>query len=217
MVAGRLEATITTVFTGIIQDVGRIAAIRREGDQAHMRIETGLDMADWRAGDSVAVDGCCLTLTTMDAAVFEVVLSPETLARTVFGDARIGRRVNLEPALRLGDALGGHLLSGHVDGVGTVADSSETGEHRRLDFNLPPELAPYVAWKGSVAVNGVSLTVNAVRRDGFEVNLIPHTLAHTNLGDLRRGDRVNIETDLLARYVERLLQFRNVGTEAGEQ
>jgi riboflavin synthase len=127
---------------------------------------------------------------------------------TTFGDATAGRKVNLEPALRLGDAMGGHLVTGHVDGIGTVESTDDIGEHRQLRFGLPEALARYVVVKGSVTINGVSLTVNKVEDRFFTVNLIPHTLSHTNLGMLQPGSRVNIETDLVGRYVERLMEYR---------
>jgi len=193
------------MFTGIIQDVGRIARISREAAQTHFSIATALDTPAWQLGDSIAVDGCCLTATAIQSGSFDVTLSLETLRLTVFGSVQEGRRVNLEPALRMGDALGGHMVSGHVDGMGRLEDMKEIGEHRFMRFTLPQELLRYVAHKGSVAVNGVSLTVNEADDRGFTVNLIPHTLAHTNLGTLKAGDTVNIETDLLGRYVERLM------------
>lgn len=197
------------MFTGIIQDVGRIARIEREGMQAHFSIETALDTCNWHTGDSVAVDGCCLTATAVRNGSFDVTLSQETLSLTMFATASKGRRVNLEPALRMGDALGGHMVSGHVDGMGRLESIEEDGEHRSMRFLLPPDLLRYVVHKGSVAVNGVSLTVNLADDRGFTVNLIPHTLRHTNLGDLQAGDAVNIETDLLGRYVERLMSQRD--------
>jgi len=195
------------MFTGIIQDIGVIQSIQREPEQAHMTIETALDMSNWQNGDSVAVDGCCLTLTGFGAGKFSATLSQETLNLTIFEQAREGQRANLEPALRMGDALGGHMVSGHIDGTGSVEDVRAAGEHRLLRLRIPEALARYVVKKGSVAVNGVSLTVNHVDGCVFEVNLIPHTLMHTNLGDLASGDRVNIETDMYGRYVEQLMQF----------
>ncbi|MDX8401747.1 MAG: riboflavin synthase [Mariprofundaceae bacterium] len=197
------------MFTGIILDVGRIEYIERDGDQALFRFSTHLDMCDWRCGDSIAVNGCCLTVTRLLEGAFEAVLSPETLARTTFGDAREGEAVNLEPALRAGDRLGGHFVSGHVDDVGRLASLRELeGGHRELRFSLPATISPLVAKKGSVAVNGVSLTVNAVDDRGFTVNLIPHTLQHTNLGELQPGMPVNIEADMLARHLARLMEAR---------
>ncbi|GMR00306.1 MAG: riboflavin synthase [Zetaproteobacteria bacterium] len=199
--------SIRRMFTGIIQDVGVIQSIQRELEQAYMTIETTLDMSNWQNGDSIAVDGCCLTLTDFGTEKFSVTLSQETLNLTTFGQAQEGKRANLEPALRMGDALGGHMVSGHVDGTGKVDDIQPAGEHRLFRFSVPENLARYVVKKGSVAVNGVSLTVNEVDGCAFEVNLIPHTLANTNLGDLADGDRVNIETDMYGRYIERMMQF----------
>jgi len=199
--------SIGRMFTGIIQDVGAIESIQHESEQAHMVFRTSLDMTNWGPGDSVAVDGCCLTLTDFSAGEFSATLSQETLNLTTFGQAKEGKRVNLEPALRMGDALGGHMVSGHIDGTGTIDDIQSAGEHRIFRFSVPGNLARYVVKKGSVAVNGVSLTVNEVDGCAFEVNLIPHTLANTNLGDLAGGDRVNIETDMYGRYIERMTQF----------
>jgi len=200
------------MFTGIILDVGRIAAVQRQAGQMALHVSTQLDMRGWHEGDSVAVDGCCLTITAFPArAEFAAVLSPETLDCTHFHTVRIGQRVNLEPALHLGDVLGGHMVSGHVDGVGRVLAMEEAGGgHYVLRIELPSKLQRYVIVKGSVAVNGVSLTVNAVDDKGFTVNLIPHTLSHTNLGCLDQGQPVNIETDMIGRYVERLLACRGL-------
>ena len=197
------------MFTGIIQDVGRLERIDVKSDGADWRVSTHLGMGGWQLGDSVAVDGCCLTVTAFpEPGVFAATLSPETLAKTSFAGAMPGRRLNLEPALRLGDALGGHWVTGHVDDVAEVVAVAPVGEHVRMDFIVPAHLAGYVVVKGSVTLNGVSLTVNAVDNRRFSVNLIPHTLSHTNLGDLAPADRVNLETDILGRYVERLLQAK---------
>jgi len=166
----------------------------------------GLGLKDVAVGDSIAVDGVCLTVVARKARTFEADVSQETLACTAGFAA--GDRVNLEKAMRLADRLGGHLVSGHVDGLGTVARIAAAGANRRLAVAVPKALARYVARKGSVAVNGVSLTVNAVKGPVFEVNLIPHTLTTSNLGALRVGDKVNVEVDMLARYVERLKSNR---------
>ncbi len=201
------------MFTGIIQDVGAIDAVRQEAEQAHLVFRTALDMGAWQLGDSVACNGCCLTITDFPAAdAFAATLSRETLDLTTFGellndDAAVGAAINLEPALRVGDPLGGHMVTGHVDGVGGVASIEAVGEHRVITFSLPDALARYVVQKGSITVNGVSLTVNHVTKNDFTVNLIPHTLSHTNLGALQVGARVNLETDMYGRYVERLMQF----------
>ena len=196
------------MFTGIIQNVGTITAIERENEQTHMCFSTTLDMSRWQLGDSVACNGCCLTITAFPSDTeFAATLSMETLRLTTFADAMVGDAVNLEPALRVGDALGGHMVSGHVDGIGSVTSVQSIGEHREFTFHVPDALARYVVVKGSITVNGVSLTVNTVGRNDFTVNLIPHTLSHTNLGALQTGTTVNIETDMYGRYVERLMQF----------
>jgi riboflavin synthase len=200
------------MFTGIVQAVGRIARVEGGPSAARLTVDTGaLDVTDVRVGDSIAVDGCCLTVVAIashdgrPAVSFDV--SHETLRCTVGLDAP--GPVNLEKALRLADRLGGHLVTGHVDGVGTVAaierivDGADAGS-RRLAIDVPTQLARFIATKGSVAVRGVSLTVNGVAGTTFDVNLIPHTLAVTTLGTLGAGDRVNVEVDLVARYVERL-------------
>jgi riboflavin synthase len=161
-----------------------------------------LQLDDVALGDSIAVNGVCLTVTARDAASFAVDVSPETIACTVGFEP--GAAVNLEKALRLSDRLGGHLVSGHVDGTGVVERFEAIGDNRLLAVRVPPALSRYVAHKGSITVNGVSLTVNAVADDVFQVNLIPHTLGATNLQHLRVGAKVNLEVDLLARYIERL-------------
>jgi len=196
------------MFTGIIQDVGSIQHIVRESEQTHMLFNTALDMRNWNTGDSVACNGCCLTITDFPSATaFAATLSQETLRLTTFVHACINDAVNLEPALRVGDALGGHMVTGHIDGAGAVKSVRAIGEHREFSFEIPDALARYVVVKGSVTINGVSLTVNSVGRNDFTVNLIPHTLSHTNLGALQAGATVNIETDMYGRYVERLMQF----------
>ncbi|MDQ6992736.1 MAG: riboflavin synthase [Mariprofundus sp.] len=196
------------MFTGIIKDIGRIAVLKPEPEQLHVVVETALEMQGWALGDSIAVNGCCLTITAFPAINrFAATLSNETLALTCFSDANVADGLNLEPALRVGDALGGHMVSGHIDGVGQVQAITATGEHRQIEFKLPYALARYVVMKGSIAVHGVSLTVNQVSDCCFSVNLIPHTLSYTTLGKLEEGDMVNIETDMYGRYVERLTQF----------
>ncbi|NDY96389.1 riboflavin synthase [Wenzhouxiangella limi] len=199
------------MFTGIIQSAGTIAAIDAVDQGVRMRIQCPeLAPSDWREGDSVAVSGCCLTALALDGEGFSADLSAETLARTSLGRLRPGDRVNLEPAMALGDRLGGHLVSGHVDGLAEVVDVRPIGESYRLRLRVPEPLARFMAEKGSVTLDGVSLTVNAVEAHEFEVNLIPHTWQVTTLGDLSVGDRVNLEIDLLARYLDRLLQQRGL-------
>lgn len=193
------------MFTGIIQDVGKVRAVTpRGGDIEYVVAVDRLPLATTRAGDSIAVDGVCLTVTRIGANEFAADVSRETLAVTTFGGLEAGTRVNLEPALRAGDALGGHLVSGHVDGVAEVLSVAPDARSVRVAIRVPAALARYIARKGSVCVDGVSLTVNRVQGDTFDVNLVPHTQAVTTLGEWRAGRRVNLEVDQVARYVERL-------------
>ena len=195
------------MFTGIVAAVGTVtAAVPAAGGLRLVVDAAGLGLKDVAVGDSIAVNGICLTVAARSARNFEADVSRETLACTA-GFAR-GGRVNLEKALRATDRLGGHLVSGHVDGVGTVTRMQRAGANRVVAFRAPAQFAKYIARKGSVTLNGVSLTVNAVNGVKFTVNLIPHTLAETNLGELGVGRRVNIEVDMLARYVERLHEKR---------
>jgi len=192
------------MFTGIVEATGVVGDVVSGHGGAQVVIGSGtLDLSDVRIGDSIAVNGCCLTVVGLESAGFRVDVSQQTLDCTTGFEA--GARVNLEKALRLSDRLGGHLISGHVDGVGEVTRREPAEESWLVEVRVPADLAKYVARKGSISVNGVSLTVNRVEADRFEVNLIPHTLAVTNLKDLRPGAQVNIEVDLLARYLERLL------------
>lgn len=194
------------MFTGIVQDVGRIAALESRGGDLRVTVEVDrLSLAQTRAGDSIAVAGVCLTVLDLTSRTFAADVSNETRSLTTFGDFVVGARVNLEPALRAGDALGGHLVSGHVDGLGTVLDLGGDARSMRVRFRAPNALARYLARKGSVTIDGVSLTVNDVEGEVFGVNLIPHTWTVTTLGELTPGRRVNLEIDQVARYVERLL------------
>jgi riboflavin synthase len=194
------------MFTGIIQDVGRILALEALGGDTRLTVAVDrLDLSRCAIGDSIAVAGVCLTAIAFEPRAFSADVSRETLSLTTIGDWRAGRRVNLEPAVRAGDALGGHLVSGHVDGVGEVSARFDQARSQGLRIRVPPTLARYFARKGSVALDGVSLTVNAVERQEIEVNLVPHTLAVTTLAELAVGDRVNLEVDLIARYIERLV------------
>ena len=192
------------MFTGIVQATGSIHSSTPTDKGARIEIASGaLDLGDVRIGDSIAVDGCCLTVIERTPLGFLVDVSQETLDCTT-GFAP-GRAVNLEKALRLADRLGGHLVSGHVDGVGEVTRFERVGESWLLEVRVPAGLARYIARKGSITISGVSLTVNRVEGDRFDVNLIPHTLEVTNLDALQAGARVNLEVDLVARYLERLL------------
>jgi riboflavin synthase len=195
------------MFTGIIQAVGRLGASDARGGDLRLRIEAGaLDLTDAQLGESIAVSGVCLTVVAFDATGFSADVSNETLALTTLGRLREGAAVNLERALRAGDRLGGHLVSGHVDGQGRVVRRWPDARSERWRFAAPTALLRYVAVKGSICVDGVSLTVNAVDDEGFEVNLVPHTLQHTAFGATADGDGVNLEVDVIARYVERLAQ-----------
>jgi riboflavin synthase len=196
------------MFTGIIQAVGRIAELKPVGQSAAVTVDTGdLDLSDVAIGDSIACNGVCLTVTRLVPGGFAVDVSQETLKVTAGFAA--GAAINLEKSLRLADRLGGHLVSGHVDGSGEVATIKLVDGSREVAIRYPAGLGRYIARKGSITVNGVSLTVNTVTTDTFSVNLIPHTLAVTNLKDLKQGDRVNLEVDLVARYVESMLGQSN--------
>lgn len=197
------------MFTGIVQAVGTVLALTPRGGDVELVVDTGaLGLADAAIGDSIAVGGACLTATRCDGACFAADVSNETLAKTTLGGLRAGSRVNLEKALRAGQALGGHYVTGHVDGVGHMVAAHDDGRSWRVTFEVPAELARYVATKGSVTIDGVSLTVNEVDGARFGVNLIPHTREVTTLGALRPGDPVNVEVDIIARYVERLVTMR---------
>ena len=193
------------MFTGLIREVGRVAAIDGGADGVRLTIEAPKTARAAQPGDSVALAGVCLTVVdrTDGRLAFEAV--PETLARSSLQTLEPGSRVNVEPALRAGEPLGGHYVQGHVDGVGEVRSVAPEGDGRRIWVDAPPELMRYMVEKGSVAVEGTSLTVAALDERGFAVALIPHTLGETTLGDLEPGDRVNLEADVLAKYVERLL------------
>src|SRR5580658_5833194 len=194
------------MFTGIVQDVGRVQLLEPRGGDVRMVIQFDrLKPSDFQVGDSICVQGCCLTATEFPGRAFAADVSRETLNLTTLGDLRAGTPVNLEPSLKAGDALGGHLVSGHVDGVAEICERSDEARSQRFRIRVPPALARYVARKGSVALDGVSLTVNAAEQQEFEVNLVPHTLAVTTLAGLAVGERVNVEVDVIARYTERLL------------
>jgi riboflavin synthase len=192
------------MFTGLIEDLGKVEAIDRGDDGARLRIATTLapEISD---GDSIAVNGCCLTATVVAADSFETEAMNQTLQVTALGTVDEGARVNLELAMKAGDRLGGHIVQGHVDGVGAVLAVEDDGFARRIRVELPPELLRYVVDKGSVTLNGVSLTVADLGESWAEVSLIPETLERTNLADLAAGDRLNVECDVVAKYVERLM------------
>jgi riboflavin synthase len=195
------------MFTGLIEGVGALASIEPRGGDVRLRIDAGtLPFTDIRLGESIAINGVCLTVIAFDDAGFEADVSTETLALTTLGRLGPGAPVNLERAMRPHDRLGGHLVSGHVDGVGAVESIEPDARAQRWRFSAPAALLRYVAKKGSICVDGVSLTVNEVDDAGFEVALVPHTVAHTAFSASRAGDAVNLEIDLVARYVERLLQ-----------
>lgn len=197
------------MFTGIIEGVGRIAALESQGGDVRLTIGAGtLPFEDVRLGESIAVNGVCLTVIAFDASGFQADASTETLSLTTLGGLRVGAPVNLERAMRPTDRLGDHLVSGHVDGVGRVLSVREDARAQRWRFAAPASLSKYIAKKGSICVDGVSLTVNEVDDEGFEVALIPHTVAHTAFAQAKVGDAVNLEIDLVARYVERLLAGR---------
>ena len=193
------------MFTGIITDLGRVRRVERRSAGAELTIATAYEVAAIAPGASIACSGVCLTVVATEPGAFSVDVSAETLARSTLGGWAPGTPVNLERALRLGDELGGHLVSGHVDGVARIRDRRPEGDSVRFTIEAPAALAPYIAPKGSVALDGISLTVNEVADAAFGVNIIPYTLAHTNLGEAVAGQRVNLEIDQIARYVARLV------------
>jgi riboflavin synthase len=199
---------LSPMFTGIISDIGEVAT--RDGGRFEIRCRYAAESI--AIGASIACDGACLTATRVDpngtGSAFSVDVSNETLAKTTLDDWRPGRRINLERALKAGDELGGHIVAGHVDGVGRIVETHADGQSRRIAVDVPPELAPYIASKGSITLDGISLTVNEVQKTSFGINIIPHTLTHTTLGAKKPGDRVNLEVDVFARYVARLMEFR---------
>ncbi len=202
------------MFTGIVIDTGQISANRETGGDRHLEIVPGkLATPDMAAGVSVAVNGVCLTVTETTDKFFGCDVSRETLELTTLGRLTVGTRVNLEPALKAGDELGGHLVTGHVDTTGTIIRRWADGRSCRLTIRVPERLTPYIARKGSIAVDGVSLTVNDIRSTQFGVNIVPHTLEATILDGYRQGTTVNLEVDLVARYVERWVRSGNGGEE----
>ncbi len=193
------------MFTGLIEDCGSIDSLRRTGNGMQVSVQTGLPVDELNLGDSVAVNGACLTVVAKGSASFSADMSPETYDRTTFSSLVRGSRVNLERALRVGDRLGGHIVTGHVDAVGKVISVRTVQNAVVIGMEVPADWARYLVPKGSVAIDGISLTVNDVTDNRFSVSVIPHTLAATTLADCKAGDAVNIETDILGKYVERLL------------
>jgi riboflavin synthase len=195
------------MFTGIIQAIGEVAALEPRGEDLRLRVRTGkLALDGVRIGDSIATSGVCLTVVELPGDGYWADVSGETLAVTGIGKLKVGDRVNLEKALTPSTPLGGHLVSGHVDGIGEVVSRRDDGRSVRFRMRAPGKLARYIAAKGSVCVDGISLTVNAVDGAAFELNIVPHTLAETTMGDFQAGRTFNLEVDIIARYLERLLQ-----------
>jgi len=196
------------MFTGIIRSVGKLAGMSSADDIIRLEMQAGgLDMSGRSVGESIAVNGACLTVTSIDDGSFNADVSSETLSKTTLGDRKIGDPLNLEPAMTLSDPLGGHLVSGHVDGVAKVVEITYLGEASIFAFTVPEELSRYIAKKGSVCIDGVSLTVNEVEDSRFAVTIIPHTMENTVFADYVFGTRVNIEVDMIARYLERIVQY----------
>jgi len=194
------------IFTGLIMEIGRVRRIDRRNDGAFIQIEARKVLEGTRIGDSIAINGVDLTVTEMGSDYFTADVSLETLSRTTLGDLRSSSRVNLERALGVGERLGGHMVQGHIDGTGELITVKQEGNAYRLQFGFPSELGRYIAMKGSITVDGISLTVSGLGANWFEVAVIPHTWRETTLRDLRSGNRVNLEVDVLAKYVERLMQ-----------
>ena len=194
------------MFTGIVEACGEIAAVEKQTADSRLRISAGgLDMSDVKLGDSIAIDGVCLTVVKFDSTGFEMDVSAESLSKTTLGEFKVGRKANLEKAMQPSARLGGHIVSGHVDGLGSIESREKVGESLRFRVRVPDVLAKYIAVKGSVCIDGVSLTVNNVEGAVFEINIIPHTAEVTSIGDYQVGRKVNIEVDIIARYLERLL------------
>jgi len=206
------------VFTGIIQSIGRIAAIEGDQQDIRLRIETGkLPLENVALGDSIATSGVCLTVTELPGDGYWADVSPETLALTTLGQKAVGARVNLETSLTLNTPLGGHLVSGHVDGVGRVASIVEDARFWRVSIDAPANLARYIAIKGSICVDGTSLTVNQVSGTRFELTIIPQTWEETVFSDYKEGSAVNLEVDVIARYLERLMQYEQTDADVRTQ
>lgn len=194
------------MFTGIIEGLGKVTAASRTGGGVSMEIQAEFPLDKVKIGDSIAVNGTCLTVVDLKKNAFRVDVSPETLDKSTLGKAKVSDRVNLEQALRLGDRLGGHLVSGHIDGIGMVKAKQPMGNAILFSFDVPADMSRYIISKGSIAVDGISLTVNTCDQSSFQVSVIPHTAKATNLGFRKVGDMVNIETDMVGKYIERLTQ-----------
>lgn len=197
------------MFTGLIQDVGLIVAVEKTSTDVELAIQTKhLDLNAAKIGASIACNGVCLTVTEKTGDTFKVQVSAETLAKTTVGQWDFHKAVNLEPSLKMGDELGGHLVYGHVDGVGECVSVKEEGDCWRFEFAVPKDIAPFIATKGSITIDGISLTVNSVEGNRFGVMIIPHTFTHTGIQYIKAGSKVNIEIDMLARYVARLQNYK---------
>ncbi len=203
------------MFTGLIEDVGTIKRLERQGLAGRLTVATRLPLESIALGDSVAVNGACLTVVAKSGNELTFDASPETLARTTLGTLGIGTSVNLERALRLGDRLGGHIVTGHVDFIATVSERNDIAGNRIFTFRIPDTFSRYLVAKGSVTIDGISLTVNTVSDNGFSVNIIPHTGSMTTLSGINPGAKVNIETDILGKYIERLLSRGSISREEG--
>lgn len=202
------------MFTGLIEGTGTLFRTDRHGPDADMVIKAGFKTGGFALGESIAIDGACLTVVAFQGDIFTANVSAETLARTTLGRKLPGCRLNIERALRFGDRLGGHLVAGHVDGTAVLKNRYPEGRSVRLLFETAPELLRYIIEKGSVAVNGVSLTINGISETGFDVNIVPHTAEQTTIDDLKAGEEVNIETDLIGKYIEKMI--RSWGTAMGK-
>ena len=203
------------MFTGIIEATGHIAAIKRSGQDAQLTIQSDtLDFSDVKLGDSIASNGVCLTVTSLGSKSFTADVSGETLSRTLFDSYQTGQRINLEKALLPTTRLGGHLVSGHVDGIAIVSKVEKTGQSWQIYLQSPEELGRYIAEKGSVTIDGISLTVNELTAKGFRLTIVPHTARETTIQALQAGSKVHLEVDLLARYIERLLQGKQAAAPA---
>ncbi len=205
------------MFTGIIEGLGTITAIQPSGQGARLAVEAGISLEDTAIGDSIAVSGACLTAVSLSGNRFEVDVSPETLKLSTLGSARVGDRVNVERALRLGDRLDGHLVSGHIDGTGVIRQRKPLGNALIITISVPRAVTRYMILKGSVAVDGVSLTINSLGPESFEVSIIPHTAGLTTVGVKPPGSRVNIETDMIGKYIERFMTTPGEAPPAGEK